>query len=187
MRELIAWCFHSPRRLLAVGAAAIALLLAGAVAVQAVFPDDGRRAGGTPSAVAAPADTGAAVGAAVEFTRRWASVPPGRTAEQWRAGLAGLVTSDLASGLALTDPGALPGGTPVGQPVVRFVSASSALVEVPLSSGRHVLVTVVLSGKTWLASDVQPLEGNAGDVPVGPTRSPAAGSSAAGSSGGGGA
>jgi hypothetical protein len=180
VHELIAWCFHSPRRLLAVGAVAIALLLAGAVMVQTMLSDDGHRAGGVPSAVTAPAGTGAALSAAVEFTRRWASVPPGQTVEQWRAGMAGRVTSDLASGLALTDPAALPGGTPVGQPVVRFVSVASALVEVPLSSGRHVLVSVVLSGKTWLASDVQPLEGNAGDVPVDP-----AGSSAAGSSGGG--
>jgi hypothetical protein len=162
MPEVIAWCFHSPRRLFAVGVAAIVLVLGAALAVQALSPGDGLAAGKGPAGAAVPADTGAAVTAAVEFTRRWASVPAGGTAEQWRAGLNGRVTSDLASGLAQTDPAALPGGAPSGSPVVRFVSDSSAMVEVPLSSGKPVLVTVVLNGKTWLVNDVQPFEGNVG-------------------------
>jgi hypothetical protein len=186
VHEVIAWVFHSPRRLLVVVVAAIALLLLGALAVQATRPGAGRSGDGAASGVAAPVDAAPAVSAAVDFARRWASVPSGQAAEQWRAGLSGRVTPELAAGLALTDPATLPGGSPSGEPVIRFVSVSSALVEVPLSSGRPVLVTVVSSNGRWLASDVQPVEGNAGDVPVaspsgaGPS---GAGSSGAGSSG----
>jgi hypothetical protein len=167
--DLLAWCFHSPRRLLAVVVAAVAVLVLGAAVVQALLPDDGTSAGGSTPGVVAPVDSAPAVAAAVEFTHRWATVPSGQDAAAWRTGLAGLVTPDLARGLALTDPATLPGGTPSGEPVVRFVSVSSALVEVPLTTGRQVLVTVVLSNDRWLASDIQPLEGNAGDVGAAPS------------------
>jgi hypothetical protein len=182
--EVIAWCFHSPRRLLVVVVTAVVVLLGGAAAIQAMRPggNDGGAAGS--SGVAVPVDSAPAVAAAVEFTRRWAGVPAGQDAAQWRAGLAGLVTPELAGGLALTDPASLPGGAPTGRPVVRFVSVSSALVEVPLSGSRSVLVTVVLANGHWLASDVQPLAGNAGDVGAGDVGTGDAGSGDVGPGGG---
>ncbi|HEX2808425.1 MAG TPA: hypothetical protein VHN80_19860, partial [Kineosporiaceae bacterium] len=87
------------------------------------------------------------------------------TDEQWRRSVDPLATPDLVRGLAVTDPAALPGGAPAGDPTIRFVSVSSALIEVPLSSGTRVLVTVVLVNGHWLASDVQPVAGDPGDVP----------------------
>lgn len=165
MPDVIAWCFHSPRRLLAVGVTAIVVLLAVAAAGQALLGGSSSGAGSPSPGVAAPADAAPAVAAAVEFTTRWASVPSGQTAGQWRAGLSDLVTPELAAGLELTDPVTLPGGGPDGQPVVRFLSVSSALIEVPLSSGRRILVTVVRVNARWLASDIQPLAGNLGDDP----------------------
>jgi hypothetical protein len=165
--DLLAWCFHSPRRLLLVAAVVVAVVLGGVVAAQALWPGRAGEPGPRASGVEAPAGSEPAVAAAVEFARRWASVPQGQDARQWRAGLAGLVTPELARGLAETDPAGLPGGAPDGQPVLRFVSVSSALVEVPLSGGHRVLVTVVLADRRWLASDVQPVEGNVGDVPAG--------------------
>jgi hypothetical protein len=162
--DLIAWCFHSPRRLLAVAVAALALTVGAGVVVQALR-DDPAPVGGSAGAPGIPADTAPALGAAVAFTRQWAAVPPGQTAAQWRARLTPLVMPGLAAGLAQTDPAALPGGVPEGKPTVRFFSVSSAMIQVPLSSGRSVLVTVVLSGGRWLVDDVQPLTGNAGDDP----------------------
>jgi hypothetical protein len=102
------------------------------------------------------------VQAALTFTQSWASLRPGETAAQWHAALEPLVTRELSAGLALTDPSSLPGGTPAGTATVRFVAQESALVEVPLSVGRSVLVTVVTDGASWRVSDVQPAEGDAG-------------------------
>jgi hypothetical protein len=95
----------------------------------------------------------------------WASKPAAATDQQWRQSVEPLATAELARGLGLTDPAGLPGGVPQGEPTIRFVSVSSALIEVPLSTGRRVLVTVVLVNGRWLASDVQPLAGDLGDVP----------------------
>jgi hypothetical protein len=164
--DLVAWAFHSPRRLLGVLVVVLAIIVGvGAVLQSARSPD---RTGTAPSA-SAPAvlpDTGPAISAALTFATAWASQPASTSAEQWRQGLEQLVTPELAKGLALTDPAQLPGGRPQGQPTVRFVSTSSALIQVPLSTGRSVLVTVVLAGSRWLVSDVQPFTGDLGDVPT---------------------
>lgn len=165
MHDVVAWCFHSPRRLLAVVLAVVVLVIGAGVAWQS-RSEGGTEAGAKPSAIGAPQDSRPAVEAAVAFARAWATNPPGQSADQWRTRLSGLVTPELAAGLAQTDPAALPGGTPEGEPAIRFFSVSSALVEVALSTGRHILVTVVYyTDGRWLASDVQPLAGNAGDVP----------------------
>jgi hypothetical protein len=80
--------------------------------------------------------------------------------------LAPLATDDLAAALRLTDPSSLPGAAPSGEPDVRFVAQSSALVAVPLSTGATVLVTVIDSpgGGGWRVSDIQPDTGDVGDV-----------------------
>jgi hypothetical protein len=181
--DLLAWCFHSPRRLLLVAVALVVLIIGVGAAVQALTPSstsspDART---TTVATAAVANSGAAVDAAVAFTRAWASKPASVTVEQWRQGVQPLATPELARLLATTDPAALPGGGPAGEPGVRFLSAASALIEVPLSSGPRVLVTVVLLGGRWLAQDVQPLAGDAGAV-GGPGAGPSA-ATAGGASG----
>jgi hypothetical protein len=162
--DLLAWCFHSPRRLLLVAVALLALVIGIGVLVQAAMP---KADGGTPAAstaTASVAGSGAAIEAAVTFTRAWASKPASTSAEQWRQGLRPLVTPDLAALLASTDPASLPGGAPAGQPAVQFLAVSSALIKVPLSTGQPVLVTVVLVDGRWLAKDVQPLAGDSGAV-----------------------
>ncbi|MDQ1286597.1 MAG: hypothetical protein QG622_162 [Actinomycetota bacterium] len=165
MPDLVAWCFHSPRRLFAVVAAVAVLVIGTAATVQVLAGGDGPPAAGESAPSGVPADAEPAVTAAVAFTRRWAAVPAGKSAAEWRAGLVQLVTPELAAGLEKTDPAALPGGTPAGKPSLRFFSVSSAMVEVPLSAGRPVLVTVVFSGGRWLAEDIQPLTGNVGAEP----------------------
>jgi hypothetical protein len=165
--DLVAWCFHSPRRLLLVVAALIAVLIGGGALVQAVMPRAGDGATDSPSSTASVAGSGAAVDAAVTFTRAWASKPASASVDQWRQGLQPLVTPYLGRLLAQTDPASLPGGAPAGQPSVRFASVSSALIEVPLNSGRPVLVTVVQLNGHWLAQDVEPLAGDSGAVSPG--------------------
>jgi hypothetical protein len=189
MADLLAWCFHSPRRVLLVLVALLVVVFGVGAAVQTMTPQ------GEPSATrsaptAVAADIGPAVEAAVTFTRAWSSKPGSASADQWRQGLQPLVTPELARLLATTDPAELPGGAPTGRPVVRFVSAASALVEVQLTTGQEVLVTTVLLNGRWLTSDVQPAEGDDGDVGTGSTgASPGSGagagdaSAAAGSAG----
>lgn len=164
---MIAWCFHSPKRLFLVVATAAALVIGTGIAVQAVRSGSQRSSAEPSVPVGVPADTRPAVEAARTFAARWAAGPTGQTAEQWRAGLAPLVTHELEGGLQKTDPATLPGGAPEGEPVIRFFSVSSAMIQVPLSSGRPVLVTVVFSQGRWLTSDIQPFAGNAGDEPLG--------------------
>jgi hypothetical protein len=164
--ELLAWCFNSPRRLGAVLVGLLALLIGAGVAVNAIRSGPSQRSPSSAVGVSGVSpDAGPAVQAALAFTRAWASKPASVTDEQWRRSVDPLATPDLVRGLAVTDPAALPGGAPAGDPTIRFVSVSSALIEVPLSSGTRVLVTVVLVNGHWLASDVQPVAGDPGDVP----------------------
>jgi hypothetical protein len=169
--ELLAWIFHSPRRLLAVLIGFLAVVVGVGLLVQAAMPGQSPP-GTTPTGVtAAGPDAEQATQAALAFTRAWASKPEGQTAEQWRQSLVPLTTPDLQRGLSLTDPATLPGGRPQGTPTVRFIAVASSLVEVPLSTGSRVLVTVVRVNAHWIASDVQPVSGNAGDVPAAPAGS----------------
>jgi hypothetical protein len=163
--ELLAWCFHSPRRLAAVLVGLLAVLVGAGVAVNAVRSGPVQRPSSAVGVSGLSPDAGPAVQAALAFTRAWASKPASSTAEQWRQAVSPLATPELVRGLAVTDPGALPGGAPTGDPTIRFVSVSSALIEVPLSTGTRVLVTVVLVNGHWLASDVQPVQGDPGDAP----------------------
>jgi hypothetical protein len=164
VNELVAWCFHSPRRLLVVVGVLLVVVLGLGAGIRALLPHDRVAAASPPAAAGSVVGSGPAIDAAVTFTRAWAAKPASATPEQWRRTLSALVTPDLARGLAVTDPSSLPGGAPAGQPLVRFASVSSSLVEVPLSTGARVLVTVVLVDGHWLAQDVQPAAGDNGDV-----------------------
>jgi hypothetical protein len=157
MADLVRWACRSPQRLLGVLAAALAVVLGigSLVLDQVSSPDAGTvTAAGEPDTRVRLPDSRPFVDAAVAFVRLWAQPRPGQTAAQWRAALEPLVTADLAAGLRLTDLRNLPGGTPRGTPTVRYLSVTSALVAVPLSSGSTVLVTVVatdIGSSPWTA------------------------------------
>lgn len=162
MPSLVAWVFRSGQRLVLVIVGLVAVLLVGGYFLSGRGPSGGSAAtttSATSSAAGLP-DVGPATDVAVRFTTRWASKPAGQTRTQWLDGLRPLVTQQLAAGLAYTDPEALPGGKPQGQPTVRYVSTASTLLAVPLSGGSQVLVTVVQDGGQWRVSDVQPAVGD---------------------------
>ncbi len=172
MPDLVQWAFRSPGRLAGVVAVLLALVVALSLAARQGEQDAAAREGGraTPSASPTAAagalpPAGPFVETAVRFVRAWAVLPAGTTPQQWRAGLAPLVTADLARGLALTDPRDLPGAVPAGEPVLKFLAASSALVEVPLADASSVLVTVVDEPTGRRVSDVQPTQGDVGLAP----------------------
>jgi hypothetical protein len=172
--NLLAWCFDSPRRLFGVLLVGLVVLVGGGAVVRATIGSSA--SGGSGPVPGVPNDAPQAqqaMTAALTFARAWASKPASLSAEQWRAQLAPLATPDLMRGLAVTDPASLPGGTPQGSATVRFVSVSSSLIEVPLSTGTRVLVTVVLLNGRWVASDVQPAVGDAGNVPPASALAPA--------------
>jgi hypothetical protein len=105
-------------------------------------------------------DAGPFVAAAVKFVQAWSQLPQGKTRAQWQAALVPLTTDDLAKALSTTDPAALPGSAPEGEPVVRYLAQTSALVAVPLANGSSVLVTVVNDADGRRVSDVQPFAGD---------------------------
>ncbi|MFI7586209.1 hypothetical protein ACIB24_03950 [Spongisporangium articulatum] len=155
----VLWVCRSPQRLAMVVVVVLAVVLLGGGALFGGGGDEGSDAATAtrPASTAATVpDAGPYVGAAVTFVRAWAQVPAGRTAQQWRETLKPLVTDDLAKALATTDTSTLPGVQPSGEPVVRFVSQTSALIAVPLADGSSVLVTVVSDATSTKVSDVQP-------------------------------
>ena len=159
----IAWVFHSPRRLAATIVVVLAVVLLGG---SALFGESFGGGGGTseeqpkdqPKAQAP--DPAPYVSAALEFVKDWSKLRPGETAQQWQAELTPLTTPELGQALKTTDPAQLPGVQPTGDPVVRYVADTSALIAVPLADGTSVLVSVVAGEQRMLVSDVQP---NVGD------------------------
>ena len=166
LADAITWICDSPRRLIV----SVAVILAGVlIGGSRLF---GGTASGTDGLGGQPAATTAAVpsaqvpnatpyvGAAVKFVQQWSELKPGETVDGWQSRVAPLATPEFAAALKTTDPANLPGVGPEGEPVVRFVSQTSALVAVPLADGSSVLVSVVIGGIQPLVSDIQP---NVGD------------------------
>jgi hypothetical protein len=170
MTGFIAWLCHSPRRLAVGGATILVVLLVAGTALfgngtGARVSDGGAAGAAGPGPVASSAaqvpDAGPYVTAALGFVRLWSQVKPGETATEWHAALVPLTTPDLGRALGTTDPTDLPGVAPAGDPVVRYVAQTSALVAVPLADSTSVLVSVVMNGQAALISDIQP---NLGDT-----------------------
>lgn len=118
-----------------------------------------------PSASRKPAtfdapDPAPAVAAAVRFVAAWGRLASGQSAGDWHARVRELATAELGTALDGTDPAGLPGAAPSGRPQVRSLAGDSAMVAVPMTNGRTVLVTVVSGPPGWLVNDVQPDEGN---------------------------
>ena len=173
MSGLVNWAFRSPVRL----GSTIVVCLVAAIGLSigySALADDGRSSAG--NATHAPATNGGNtfgtdspggpnaaqkfLATAVAFAQAWAQVPAGSSDQQWHAKVRALATSDFARALDTTDPGGLPGGSPTSGAALTFISETSALARVPLSSGTQIMVTIVHSGQNWLVSDVQPAVGN---------------------------
>lgn len=164
MAAVIAWACRTPRRLAAILAVPLLVLILGA----SLWSRQGGGDSGASSAQAAAAASGAQVPdatpfvtAAVKFVNVWGRLAPGQTAAQWHDAVRSLATPDLASKLDQTDTSLLEDTAATGKPAVRFVAQSSALIAVPMSNGRTVVVTVVSGqGRNWLVDDVEPDVGN---------------------------
>jgi hypothetical protein len=163
--DAVAWLCRSPRRL-AIGAATILVVLL--VGGSALFGNGtGAHANSGAGSAAAPTTAAAQVPnadpyitAAVAFVRNWSQLKKGETPTQWQARLVPLTTTELGQALQTTDPANLPNVGPEGEPVVRYVSQTSALIAVPLANSTSVLVTVVDGETGPLVSDIQPNAGN---------------------------
>jgi hypothetical protein len=160
--DAISWVFHSPRRLAVTAVVILAVVLLGG---SALFGDRGGDQGNKgnqarPAATAQVPDAAPYVDAAVAFVEKWSPQPKNESTEQWAATLTPLTTPELGEALATTNTAELPDSPPSGDPVVRYVADSSALVAVPLANGSSVLVTLVDGDQRVLVSDIQP---NVGD------------------------
>jgi hypothetical protein len=169
LAEFATWVCRTPQRLAVAAVTALVVVL---VVGSALFG----HGVGAEKKVASPAptvtsaevpDASPYVAAAVTFVRKWSRLESGESDAAWLAALKPLTTTDLSSALQTTDPSQLPGVAQQGEPVVRYVAQTSALVSVPLADGSSVLVTVVSNGTSgsanasgMLVSDVQPNAGN---------------------------
>lgn len=164
MSGLIAWACRTPRRLIAVLAAPIAVL----VVIGSIWSGQHRgddagstRSGQVAAANAQVPDATPFVTAAVNFVNVWGKLAPGQSADQWHSAVRALATPQLATALDQTDPQSLQGSTPAGKPSVRYVTAADAIIAVPLENGKTVVVSVIASdGNSWLVRDIQPDTGN---------------------------
>jgi hypothetical protein len=164
MAGVIAWVIRSPRRLIAVLAVPLLLTLLATSLWSARNRDSGGNGNAGAAAAAANAqvpDATPFVTAAVKFVNVWGRLAPGQSPTEWHEAVNALVTPDLATRLEHTDTNALEGATVTGKPQVRFVTATSSLIAVPMSNGHTVVVTVVAEqNQSWLVDDVQPDVGN---------------------------
>jgi hypothetical protein len=163
MPAVIAWACRTPRRLVAVLAVPVLVIILGANLWSRQSGDSAAssaRAAAAASGAQVP-DATPFVTAAVKFVNVWGRLAPGQTAAQWHDAVRSLATPDLAMKLDRTDTSSLEGTAATGKPAVRFVAQSSALIAVPMSNGRTVVVTVVNGqGQNWLVDDVEPDVGN---------------------------
>lgn len=160
---MIAWACRTPQRLIGVALVPIlSLVLIGSFWSGLRHGEDGSGAGGpVPTVSAQVPDAAPFVTAAVRFVNVWGRLAPGQTPDEWRGTVRALATPDLASKLDQTDLNGLVNASASGKPDVRFLTTTSALVAVPMTNGRPVLVTVVNSdNQRWLVDDVQPDVGN---------------------------
>jgi hypothetical protein len=93
---------------------------------------------------------------ATAFAKAWSS--SGRSQAEWNDGIRPLVTSDLAKGLAQTDPAHVPATKMTGEAVLLTSSGHSAEVRVPTDGGSIVVTLIRKSSDAWLISDVAPAD-----------------------------
>ncbi|MEJ2578408.1 MAG: hypothetical protein P8Z68_04855 [Kineosporiaceae bacterium] len=161
--DLRSWVFGNPRRLLLiVGGLIVAVVVVSSIISARGNGDDASGAlSRNPAAGAQVPDAEPFVNAAVAFVAAWGKLAHGQSAEEWHAAVRELATPDLGSYLDTVDPSSLPDATPSGKPTIVGLTATSAIVTVPLSNGQSVSVSVLVSGAdTWLVDDIQPATGN---------------------------
>lgn len=184
-KDLLAWAFDSPRRLLAVAAGLLlTLTLAVTGAAQAVGGGDGDAAAANRSATEASAEPSPdptayaeadpsddepaapdpdAAKVARKFVKAWLKGPSAKSPESWLAGLHPYVTSELYSGLEETDPARIPPAK-IGPGDVGALAVGDYLNEltVPLEGGRSLAVTLAYDGSVWRATAVEEAEAKPG-------------------------
>jgi hypothetical protein len=174
--RLVRWACHSPRRLGAIGVAALTLLLGVAFVVGgarpvggaavAAPPSSGTSTPAVPGSAATPAppepddygdaDAGeASERAARAFLVTWSGAATAGTQQAWLDRLRPVATTDLLAGLASTDRAAVPVG-PVRSLSVTGVGDHVAEYEAELAGGTRVAVLVVDEGGRWAVVDVVP-------------------------------
>jgi hypothetical protein len=170
-RSLLAWVFHSPRRLLLV----ILIPLVVAVLVPVLWPrltsTDASSESANPASESSPQATPPVLPEAVPsatapaeafqtvdtFVRIWLSGPAAQTDEEvraWRERLQPYVTPELAAALQDTDPGRIPDATVAGEPRLLRVGEYLTEMSVPMSDGRDLNLTLAWDGRVWRVSDI---------------------------------
>jgi hypothetical protein len=179
--DLLAWAFHSPRRLLGVVAGLLLALTLGVTGVaQAVGGGGGKAAAGSTSraeATAAPSPDPAATSAAAleayqppapdpdaatvarKFVKAWLKGPSAKTDKAWLDALHPYVTSELYAGLVETDPARIPPAK-IAPGEVGALAVGDYLNEltVPLEGGRALAVTLAYDGAVWRVTSVEEAE-----------------------------
>ncbi|HSK60149.1 MAG TPA: hypothetical protein VK935_13975 [Actinomycetospora sp.] len=172
-RALWEWPLHSPARLFAVLAVAVAVVvgisyLGGAVGDQGT---GGRALQPAPSAAPGTAvpDTPpvtelrprslplsevppVALAVAERWTQAWATHPPGTTPQQWSAGLAPYTTDEYLGVLAEVDPANVPGNAVTGPAEAVEVRPEAVRVQVPTDAVRLELLLVQVGPGDWRVS-----------------------------------
>lgn len=164
MTGVIAWAIRTPQRLIAV----LAVPLLVTLLVASLWSVHSHGSGGNDNAGVAAAAANAQipdatpfVTTAIKFVNVWGRLAPGQSPDQWHEAVNALATPELATALAKTDTSSLPGSSIAGKPSVRYMTASDAIIAVPLSDGTSVVVSVITkNGNTWLVRDIQPDVGN---------------------------
>ncbi len=180
--DLLAWSFHSPRRLLGVAAGALLAVTLGVTGMShAVGGGPGRAAseappgataspapsatrtpalGPTGSSILVPVPDAVASEVARTFVQAWLAGPSAETDEAWRKSMRPYVTSELYAGLAEADPARVPADTVGGGPTsARLVGEFVNELTVPLTSGSGIDVTLAYDGTTWRVTEVEESSG----------------------------
>ena len=175
-RDLLAWAFASPRRLLLVVLAP--LLVAGLMSVllsrlnagegplgaPVARATEGATTSGTvtprPDQLVTPATVApAAVTVVNRFVQLWLTGPTTTPAQTWHKRLAPYVTPELAAALRNTDPGRVPDTTIAGSPQAIRIGDYLSQVSVPMTDGNDLTVTVTWDGEVWRVSDIEREDG----------------------------
>jgi len=171
-RDLLAWAFDSPRRLLLV--VLTPLLVAGLLSVLTSRLSTGDGGPGTPVVQATEGATPAgtvtprpdqlvtpataapkAVTVVDTFVQIWLAGPATKPAQTWHKRLAPYVTPELATGLRNSDPGRVPDTTVAGSPQALSIGDYLSQMSVPMTDGKDLTVTVTWDGEVWRVSDIE--------------------------------
>jgi hypothetical protein len=173
-RDLLAWVFHSPRRLLLVVVVPLLVVSVGPVLLSRLNDDDGAPAAATDQATAAatqsatptlpgdqalppatpPPDAVRVVNTFVEVWLAGATADTDPEVQEWHKRLAQYVTPELSTALKDTDPGRVPDASPTGPAQPLRVGEYLSELSVPMSDGKDLNLTIAWDGEAWRVSDI---------------------------------